>query len=578
MTAYSAAPGTAGSNVVNPLTTTEDLRRKIPEPLSNPDEIGLPTLTHDLQVEGADKILFEFTDVSFDGNTKINSKELRNLYKNFIGKTVSVAELLGLIKKTTILYKDRGYILSQAYLPEQKINKKSAKIKIGIIEGYVKEFRLKTNVLPPLTRLLVEQYANRLISERPLTKATMERYALLLDDIPGVDMRIVFEQSQTKGAADIEVVADDNKIFGLDLFTNNRGTRAIGPDEYSGTIYQFNGLYGNQTSLGKTVTYDKELTLYIYRHRQPLNSDGLALSFTATRSRTNPNYAALPAINRSIFDTPGTSNTYLTELEYAVIRSRLKNLILKAKYSATNNNSRILDQDLFKEKLRMFKVEAVFDWLDSYFFNIIGHTLLSAELTQGIDAFGAYIRPEKGLTTRPNVDDVFTKVNFVISRTQPIMQYVNARVLGLAQYASDELVSSEEFGFGGRVMGLGYDAFQISGDHGISGKFELSVDVPLLSIMQKLNYQPDIIAATNFFELQPTIYGFYDGGRVWNINYRKSFQKEHDSAVSRGFGLRGKLANYFIYDAYIAEPMTRTAQNEQDKQPRYFFNVGFSYS
>lgn len=570
---------TASDSLANPLTSTDLLRRELPKPLSRPDELEIPLLTQDMQIEEAEKIKLTLKEVNFEGNTVISNEELKKIFASSINKEISVADLLALIKQTTIYYKEQGYVLSQAYLPEQKVDdKKNAKIKIGIIEGYISKYKINSRMMTPTTQLLIEQYAKKLTSEKPLTRATLERYALFIDDIPGAKIQLVFEQSETTGAADIEIIADDSKLFGFDLFTNNRGTRAIGPKEHSGSIYQFNGFYGNQSSITKTITDNRELTLYAYKHRQPLNSDGLAFNFIATRARTKPDYRALPELNRSIFDTPGKSNTYLGELEYGAIRSRQHNLVLKLKFNATDSNSTILGEDLFKEKLRMLKFEVIYDWLDTFFFGIIGHTITSLEATQALEGFGSYIKPEKGLTTRPNVDDDFKKFNIYVSRTQPIIQLVNLRLQGLGQIASDELVSSEEFGFGGRVIGHGYDSFQISGDHGIAGKAELDINIPFVLLLRNTGFTPDNYIKTEILNFSPTIYGFYDGGRVWNKNYRKSFQKEHDSAVSRGFGVRGTFAKYLIFDAYLAEPMTRVAINEQDKQPRYFFNVGILYN
>lgn len=568
----------AGSNIVNPLTNTDVIRRELPEPLSRPDKIVLPVLTHDTKIEGADKIKFTLKELSFEGNKVISDEQLLQIFADSFNKEISVADLLELIKKVTIFYKDQGYILSQAFLPDQKIeNPNNAKIKIGIIEGHVSKYLIRSEILQPTTIYLLEQYAQKIVNQKPLTRAVLERYALFMDDIPGANIKVVFHQSDEKGAADIEIIADDAKIFGFDAFTNNRGTRAIGPQEHSLSLYQFNGFYGNKSSVTKTFTENDELILYTYKHRQPLNSDGLTLNFIATRSKTKPDFRALPAINRSTLEIPGKSNTYLAELEYGAIRSRLQNLLLKLKFSATDNDSTLLGQPLFREKLRMLKFEIIYDWLDNIFFDIFSHNLISAEFTQGVNAFGAYIRPDKGLATRPNVEESFSKFNLYLSRTQPLFPLVKMRLQGLGQFANDELVSSEEFGYGGRIIGLGYDSFQIAGDHGIAGKIELSLDLPFSYLVNYSALKSDSYFYSQLLNFVPALYAFYDGGRVWNRNYRSSSQKEHDSAVSRGFGIRGTFANLFIFDGYMAEPVTRVAQNEQDKQPRYFFNVGILY-
>lgn len=77
--------------------------------------------------------------------------------------------------------------------------------------------------------------------------------------------------------------------------------------------------------------------------------------------------------------------------------------------------------------------------------------------------------------------------------------------------------------------------------------------------------------------LEPELYVFYDGARTWNRNYRSSGQAEHDSAVSAGWGLRGTLLKYLTFNGYMAKPMTRTSELENDRKPRWFFSIGVSY-
>jgi hemolysin activation/secretion protein len=562
-----------------PLGMEKAITAEPTQPLAQSKELALPILTQDLELGEAKKYQFKLKKITFTGNTVIDSSELIKDYQPYYGKVITLAELMDLIKQTTRIYRERGYILSQAYLPAQDIDKINGTVEIGIVEGYINEVVLVSDSIPYSTKILLKQYGERMVAERPITKRTLERYSLLTSDVPGGSIKIVFSPAKNKpGAANIEFVAEKHKVVGAELYYNNRGTRLLGPEEYTTTLHQYNGIYGNRTSVSAVRTDQKDMRLYAINHKQPLNSDGLALTVIATRTRTQPNYNALPEFIRTALQTPGSSDTILGQLEYPLIRSRDYNFLLQAKLDGANNETDFLGETLFKEKLRTFRAGFIYDWLDSWALDVLSVSLIGVEFSQGIHGLGSYLRDP--YRTRPDTKQNYSKVSATFSRTQPLSQNFYLRLLGVGQYAFNELVSAEEFGFGGRIMGLGYDPFQVSGDHGIAGKAELGYRVPMGELMHSITEQFHLEHDSFIYSLlhfSPELFGFYDGGRIWNINNEISGQKKHDSAVSAGFGIRGNLFKYIVFEGYMAKPMTRIAENELDRKPRYFFSIGMSY-
>lgn len=584
----SYAANVPGTNVPITQVSPENISRsiteleRVPKALSTEKQLILPSLTHELDLGEAEKYQLTLRKVNIFGNTAISTSELEQVFRPYYGKNISLAKLLDLIEDVTKIYHENDYVLSQAYLPAQSIDKTTGEINVGIVEGYIHDVEVISNTLPASTKILVRQYGERMMRERPITKATIERYALLANDLPGGNIKVVFSPSPDHpGAATVEFIAEENRSLGIDLFTNNRGTRLLGPEEYSGVLYQYNGLYGNKTTLNAVRSDSKKMRYYMINHRQPINSDGLTAILNFYRTRTEPDFQALPAINRTALQTPGESDGASFAVEYPFIRSRAKNLVATARLMGSDNFTTFPQTKtvLFKEKLRVLRVGANFDWLDSTFFGILATTLIGFEYSQGIDGLDANLPPRQ--TTRPNVNKDFKKINGILSRTQPLLPGLSLRLLGTAQHAFDELVSSEEFGYGGRVIGLGYDAFQVSGDHGISGKAELQYALPIGGIVSSINEGLGFEHGSwisNLMSFSIEAFGFYDGGKVWNKDYRTSGQKQHDSAVSRGAGIRGHAFKFISYEGYVAKPMTRVAENEQDRKPRYFFSVGLNYS
>lgn len=576
-------PGTSvDASQVTPGNIARTIHERLPKALSTDKKLILPSLTHEIDLGEAKKYKFTLRKVNITGNKAVETQELEKLFKPYYGRTVTLAKVLELVENATTIYHEREYVLSQAYLPAQSIDKNTGVIEIAVVEGFIHEVSVVSDTIPHSTKVLLQQYGDRLKSERPITKSTIERYALLANDLPGGDIKVVFSPSaDMPGAADVDFVAENNKMIGLDVFTNNRGTRLLGPEEYSSVLYQYNGMYGNKTTLNYVRSDVDKMRYYLFNHRQPLNSDGLVLTFGANRTETQPDFNALPQINRTAVETPGSSDVITLQLEYPFIRSRAYNLVGTLNFFGSDNETKFPETStiLFKERLRVLRAGLNFDWLDTVFFGILSTTLIGGEFSQGIDGLNALLPPAQ--TTRPNVRKDFKKVTGLISRTQPLLPGLTLNLLGTAQHAFDELVSSEEFGYGGRIIGLGYDGFQISGDHGISGKAELSYEVPLEEInhyLQQSTYTAfgDFLSSLVSFSIEG--FAFYDGGKVWNKDYTTSGQKQHDSAVSRGGGVRGQIFKYISYEGYIADPATRVADNEDDRQPRYFFSVGLNYS
>ncbi len=565
---------------VNPANIQRALSQKPLVPLSSDKKIVLPSLTQDLDLGEAKKYKFPLKKIKFSGNTVISNEDLMETYEPYLGKVITLAQLLELVSELTKKYHEQGYILSQAYLPAQNIEKKTGAVEIAIVEGYVNSVTIVSDNLLYSTKILLQQYGDRLKAERPITKRTLERYALLSNDIFGANVKVVFVPALNKpGAADVELVVDESRVFGTDLFTNNRGTRLLGPVEYSASLYQYNGLYGNKTTFNAVRTDADEMRYYMFNHRQPINSDGLSLIFNASRTSTQPDFIALPELNRTALQIPGESDQMSLQVEYLLVRSRLYNLMLNAKFEASDNITKFAQNTLYKERLRMLRFGFVFDWLDSLFFGVLGTSLLGVEFTQGIDGLDAYLDSE--FSTRPNVKKDFQKVIGTVSRTQPLLPNLYLTLLGVGQYSFNELVSSEEFGYGGRVIGLGYDPFQIAGDHGIAGKAELLFNIPTEGVIENIKEYFEVEHGSvldTVINFESEIFGFYDGGRVRNIDHNTSAQKKQDNAVSAGFGFRGLIFKYLSFSGYYAKPQTREAENELDRQPRYFYSVGLTTS
>lgn len=70
-----------------------------------------------------------------DGATVYNDAQLKSVYADQIGQTVSLADVYGIANKLTKKYRNDGYILTQVVVPPQEIDGGVAKLRV--VEGYV---------------------------------------------------------------------------------------------------------------------------------------------------------------------------------------------------------------------------------------------------------------------------------------------------------------------------------------------------------------------------------------------------------------------------------------------------------
>ncbi|TAL27780.1 MAG: ShlB/FhaC/HecB family hemolysin secretion/activation protein [Alphaproteobacteria bacterium] len=157
-------------------------------PAAQPPQVqtgGMPSMA---VPPGAENMMLNLAALHVDGVTVYSQDELSGLWRNDIGRTVSILRLYQIAAAITARYRRDGYALSRAFIPAQEIENGIAHI--SVVEGYIADIRFEGDM--PKSYLLKEAY-RRLVSERPLNIKTLERQMLLLNDLPGTDFRAVLK-------------------------------------------------------------------------------------------------------------------------------------------------------------------------------------------------------------------------------------------------------------------------------------------------------------------------------------------------------------------------------------------------
>lgn len=497
---------------------------------------------------GAEKISFVLKNLELQGVTVYSAAELENVYKDKLGQTITLADLYGIAGDLTRKYRNDGYILTQIVVPPQTIEGGTAKLQV--VEGYVNQVEVQGS---GKGIGLIQTYASKIRTQQGATNvADLERWMLLINDLPGVRARGILSPSPSEtGAADMTVVVERDNFEGL-LGVDNYGSRYLGPVQLTGAATA-NSLLGlNEKITGQVVAtpmngLSPELAYVGVNYVQPIFDYGTTFEVFASKSLTTPGF------DLKQFDVNGRSDLLGFTLRQPFIRSRELNLTGRAGFDYRNVDSDNDLEETRKDRIRAARIGGRLEAVDTLLG--IGYNIADIEVSHGIDTLGASEGDELNVS-RPDADPDFYKVNIELQRLQRLANKLNLLVGVIGQKANNPVYSSEEFGVGGIGYGRGYDPSEIIGDDGVAGKIELQWTEPYeISFLE--SYQ---------------LFGFYDVGKVWNQDATTSSQKI-DSIASTGFGVRMDLPMDINAGALLAFPLTRAPQTEDEDKARLLFTL-----
>lgn len=496
----------------------------------------------------AAQIKFKLNKIYLEGNHTYTEKQLKPIYADKLGKTISIADLEKIVQNITNYYRNNGYILSRAILPPQHVA--NGEVHIRVIEGYISEVRVQGN--PKRARCIVQAYGNKITESRPTDIKVMERYLRIENEIPGMNARAVLEPSKSNtGASDMNIVANEKTVQGY-ISYDNYGTRYIGPNQVTGSI-SVNSLYqsGDSTHLTMVRTSRPLQLQYVdLSHDFPMGTSGLRGALDANNSRT------MPGMNLALLKIDGDASNFNATATYPLIRSRDQDLTLDGGGYYIDSGVNTFDQTLYNDHLRTLRAGGSYNFADKYY----GANLLALHAEQGLEVLGASDDPTSPTVSRFGADGHFTKFYASASRLQQIYGRFSAYFYATGQYSFNPLLSSEQFAYGGSQLGRGYDPAEIIGDEGAAGSVEI-----------RANFAPTVYG----IQMSAQPYIFYDAGVIWNLKNVPGVNMKQ-SCTSVGFGMRFTFTQYLSGNLMFAQPLTKQVSAEElvgeGRLPRGFFS------
>ena len=519
---------------------------KFPEPRAKPAEIRIPD-TGQKPPANADAVRFVLNRLTVEGVTVYSTETLRSAYEAFLGKEVTLAEIYRIANVLSTRYRNDGFILSQVIVPAQAVE--DGAVRLQAVEGYIANVRVEGEDAALQER--VGRYAEKIRAARPLTAQALERYLLLVNDLPGVSARATLSPATTEsGASDLALRLSRRVVTG-GLSADNRGSRAQGPRRFLGDV-DAHSVFGGQSRTGFkfVMTGDEELRYLSLTHDQLIGTEGGKFGIAVNLVKSTPEERSIIPLNL-VTD----SKTVTLAYSHPVIRSREQNLYLRGALSTFNSKTEIFGVQDTDDRVRPLRLGLTYDRSDA----LGGVNIVDAEFSHGLRALGASSNGDPFLS-RPNGKVDFSKVTLYAARLQSLPANWSMLAGVNAQHALTDLLASELFGVGGEQFGRGYDPSEILGDHGIALKLEL-------------RYGGTLPAQT---PTSYTAYGFYDVGKVRQRTPVPGVDAVQ-SAASAGLGVRLSLGRQLSGFVELAQPLTRIVGQENDRNTRTYVGISIRF-
>ena len=419
------------------------------------------------------------------------------------GPAVPVATLEAARAAILALYRNEGYVFSTV----DAVLAADGSLRLVVGEGQITEVQLDGDIGPAGTQVL--RFLERLKEARPLDIATLERWLLIAQDIPGVALRTVLRPAGTAPGALVLVARVSRTPVSGFVTVDNRAFRLTGPQQALGVV-QFNSFSQFAERTEVSLLYGAHATQLFGQVASEfyLGGSGLRMRLYGGRGEARPS-GVLDALGYE-----GTTTVAGVSLNYPVLRRRAYSLNIVAGFDLldseiTIGNGSGGDVRLSRDQLRILRLGAegaVYDLL-------LGaarpaSNTLQLRFSRGLDALGATGGNDID-AGRPGFEPAFTALAFDASRLQTLFSPWEGATVALqgtlaGQWSDDVLPLAEKFFLGGARLGRGFYAGEVSGDRALAGSVEL-----------QLGFGFDQTLLGRSVRLAPLFYLFHDRGRTW---------------------------------------------------------------
>ena len=458
---------------------------------------------------------------------------------SYTGREITGSEILQLASSLTAMYRNAGYILSLVVVPPQSLSEGT--LTLRVVEGYIDKVNIQAgdDVSDHVKRQLAAT-GEKIRASRPIHGPLLERYLLIANDFPGVELRSVLAPGQAPGAADLTLIAKVKKVEGF-AAVDTYGSKYLGPGE-AGVELTLNQVLGvnDQWRFRGMAGGGSELAYAQLSYSQVVTTEGLRLSAAASKARTRPGDVLAP------FDMRGNADTVTISAAYPMLRTRNESVTARVAYEHTDVQTDVLGTRVIEDHIRALRLGFTWRVLD----RLGGQNALDVDFSQGVGG----TQESDLLKSRTGAKGVFNRLTFDYERSQSLASNVSLTIGLGGQWANTPLLSSEQYAVGGRRFGRAYEPAELVGERGLAFRAE-----------PRYSGSSDVAGFRSW-----QLFAFYDIGKVWKVGCTCAGTPNSQSLASAGLGTRLFLPRNVVAALEIAWPLTKPIASYQShgKDPR----------
>jgi hemolysin activation/secretion protein len=432
----------------------------------------------------------------------LSSEELLELVQDAYGQQVDLAGLNVLAERITAYCRSHGYPFAVALVPAQTLG--GGEVTVQVVEGRYGQVNASGESSASAARWL-----SRLRPGAPIEHAPLERSLRVLGTLPGIEVNPVMQPGQAMGQGDLDVELQRQR-FGGAVGLDNHGNRYTGSGHAGASVWGNSLLtFGDRLSLDALLTTE---TLWqgAVNYQRPLGTNGLRLraGYAYTHYQLGKEFESL--------DATGYARVASTGLSYPLRLSAQGSVevMLDYRHKWLHDEQAAVDSHADKSS-NSARAALRFDHRDGWGGG--GVSWGSLAWTHGQLNLDNALAAADAATAR--TQGHFDTFALDLSRLQRLAGPLNLYGRVAAQWAGQNLDSSERFGLGGAYGVRAYPEGEAYADEGVL-------------LQTELRYRLGAFVP----------YGFYDAGWVRLNDTPWTNANNHRNLGGAGLGLRWSQA------------------------------------
>jgi len=530
-----------------------DALKQVQQPKIKKEKKDIPQIKIEQNVpkELKDGKKIEIKKFLINGAKHLSNGELKAIVTPYENQNLSFKDMQEISTLITKAYREKGYFVARAYIPQQNIFSQDGSLKINVIEGNYGEFVLENNSLVKDER--VQGNLDAIKDENIVSTNTLERAMLLINDTPGVQVtKAEVKPGKEVGTSDFIIGTEATNKYSGYVLADNYGSQYTGKHRImAGADINSPFKIGDKLTFSGLTSEEIGLINGRVAYNFPMNDKGLRgeVSISKTTYELGSSYSNLDAV--------GSSDSITFRTEYPYVRSRLKNVNVYAQLSLNNMKDEIQSTNTETKKSSKVLTVGVDYSEDKIVFNKNSQSRANLSLTAGNLKFKD-VADKQTDENGANTNGTFTKVNLELGQDfelTPKIRWENSLQM---QYALGDknLDGSQDLSLGGINGVKYYPDGEESAENGYIFNTELFYSLP------------------NYKNLNSSVSVFYDVGRAFMS--QDTTNEAPRTLQSFGVGYYGSYKDAFI-NAHLAQNIQHDVTSQKDYSNRLMLQAGWVF-